>query len=191
MTTPELDPWADLRTTPTVPDAGELPEPPRVETGVGDVPLDRFGKPDRRTRAGRAAAGLPPKPAPPNKGTGRRGAAATTRKAPVAARGATDYRPGINNLGQMVAFGLSFAAPADAAAIMVHTPPIAEALNNLAAVKPDVAAVLDRLMSAGPYGEIMLAVTPLIVQIMVNHHAIPAGLMGTSSPDDLIKMVSS
>lgn len=190
MTTPELDPWADLRTTPTVPDAGELPEPPRVETGVGDVPLDRFGKPDRRTRAGRAAAGLPPKPAPPNKGTGRvrdRGG----RKAPAAARGATDYRPGINNLGQMVAFGLSFAAPADAAAIMVHTPPIAEALNNLAAVKPDVAAVLDRLMSAGPYGEIMLAVTPLIVQILVNHRAIPAGLMGSASPEDLIKLVSS
>jgi hypothetical protein len=137
-------------------------------------------KPDLRTREGRAAAGLPPKQGV--RGPGRPKGAGTRKPT----RTVTDYRPGINGIGQMVAFGLSFTSPVDAAAVMGHTPNIAEALNTLAAVKPEVAAVLDKLMSAGPYGEILMAVVPLVVQILVNHQRIPAGMLGSVPPDDLL-----
>lgn len=155
------------------------PPPP-----VQDKPLDL------RTREGRAAAGLPPKSPPPRPGAGPRPKRGTAGKTSPKTGGLTDYRPGINGIGQMLAFGISFGAPADAAAIMVHTPGIAEALNNLAAVKPEVAAVLDRLMTAGPYGEIMMAVVPLVVQILCNHNRVPAGMLGSVPADELIKMVS-
>lgn len=95
----------------------------------------------------------------------------------------TDYRPGILGILQLPAFALGAAGqlnPAlalDGAAISMHAPNIAEALNDLAADNPTVAAALDRILSAGPYGAIIGACLPLAFQIAANHKAIPDGMV--------------
>jgi hypothetical protein len=75
---------------------------------------------------------------------------------------------------------------ADAAAISVHAPPIASALNDLAHERPEVAAVLDRILQVGPYGIVIAAVAPLALQILCNHGGIPPGALGTTPPDKLL-----
>jgi hypothetical protein len=113
----------------------------------------------------RRKPGRPPKP----------GAA---RKPPARGR-ATDYRPGILGLAQVVAFPLTVAGryrpplALDGAAVATHAPDIAEALSVLAAERPEVAAALDRVLSAGPYGLLIGACVPLVAQIGVNHRRLP------------------
>lgn len=86
---------------------------------------------------------------------------------------APDYRPGINGFFQMVAVPLAFKAPADAAAVAHHGPQIAQALHDLAVERPEVAAVLERVLAVGPYGALIGATVPLVVQILHNHDVIP------------------
>jgi hypothetical protein len=142
-----------------------------------EIPLTKSGKPDGRSRAAREARGQQPT-AP-----GKKPTPAASRK------GARDYRKGIEGIGQLVAGGLMFVAPADAAAVILHTPPIAEAVNDLAAEDPRVAAILDKLLKVGPYGALLSAIAPLIVQIMVNHGKVPAGILGSETPDRLVSML--
>jgi hypothetical protein len=130
--------------------------------------VDEEGKP-RVTNAGK-----PMKKRGPRKGTApspRRATAprASTRK-PASG---TDYRPGILGLFQLAAVPLAFKAPADAAAVTHHAPPIADALNDLARERPEVAAVLEKVLSAGPYGALLAAVVPLGVQLLHNHDLMP------------------
>jgi hypothetical protein len=75
---------------------------------------------------------------------------------------------------------------ADAAAITIHSENIAEALDQLAHERPEIAAVLDRVLQVGPYGVLIAAVAPLALQILANHGAVPAGVMGTIPPGTLI-----
>ena len=152
--------------TESVMAAGPTPPPRKVD-----------GR-SREARAARAASGSPYKAPVPRKGPGGR-----------PARAKTDYRAGIEGIGQMAAFGLSFKSPADAAAVMIHTPPIAQAMADLANEKPEVAAILDRLLAAGPYAALLTAVTPLILQVLCNHGKMPAGLMGTVPPEQLVAML--
>jgi hypothetical protein len=161
--------------------------PPRINSEADpSVPRNADGSINKRTRAGRAAAGLPPKPGSPRPGAGR----ARNSRRQAAARQAVDYRQGIEGIGQMAAFVAGMTGnQADSAAIMGYTPGIAAAVNDLAQVKPEVAAILDRLMAAGPYGALIAAVSPLILQILCNHGKMPAGLMGTLPPDQLISQV--
>lgn len=117
----------------------------------------------------------------PMKKRGRvRGVTGPSRR-PAAAPGAggarkaagTDYRPGINGLFQMISVPLAFTAPADAAAVAHHGPLIADAVNDLARERPEVAAALERILSVGPYGALLAAVMPLAVQLLHNHGVIP------------------
>ena len=107
----------------------------------------------------------------------RKGTAPSPRRTSTAGRSTktsgTDYRPGINGLFQMIAVPLAFTAPADAAAVGHHGPQIAEALNEVAKERPEVAAALEKVLSAGPYGLLIAAVVPLGVQIAHNHGLIP------------------
>lgn len=138
-------------------EAPEAPQPPPVREPV-----------DITAPYGRFKNGTPRK-APV-------GSSKRTAKAPSAAKrptSITDYRPGLLGLAQLGAMALSFKAPADAAAITYHAPPIAEALNDLAAERPEVAAVLDKILAAGPYGALIAAVLPLGLQLAHNH-----GLLG-------------
>lgn len=106
----------------------------------------------------------------PRKGTAT---SPNRRTASAPKKGQTDYRPGINGMFQMATMPLAFKAPADAAAVLVHGPNISEALNELAKERPEVATVLERLLSVGPYGLLLSATIPLIVQILHNHNIIP------------------
>jgi hypothetical protein len=76
---------------------------------------------------------------------------------------------------------------ADAAAITVHAPAIAGALDDLAHEDPAAAAVLERVLQVGPYGALLAAVAPLVLQVLANHEAIPAGSLGTIPPTELIR----
>lgn len=140
------------------------------------VPLTKSGKPDGRSRAARAASGRAPQ-------------GPSQRRPPVKAPRSKDYRAGIEGIGQLAGGALFFVAPADAAAVMLHTPPIAAALNHLAQQDPRVAAMLDKLLAVGPYGALLAAVMPLVLQILTNHGKIPAGVLGTHTPDDLIAVI--
>lgn len=86
----------------------------------------------------------------------------------------TDYRPGIMGMFQLVALPLSFTSPLDAWAVGAHSPGIADALNDLAKERPEVAGALDRILQVGPYGAIIGAVLPLAVQVLANHGKVPA-----------------
>jgi hypothetical protein len=84
-----------------------------------------------------------------------------------------DYRPGINGIFQAICIPLSLTAPADAIAVSHHGPNIAKALNELAHERPEVAAALEKILAVGPYGAVVAATIPLVVQLMHNHGAIP------------------
>lgn len=86
-----------------------------------------------------------------------------------------DYAGAIRGLGQVVAGGLALAQqPLDAWAFATYTPPIAQAMHDLALAQPAVAAVLDKVLAVGPYGAVIAAGLPLIVQLLHNHKMIPA-----------------
>lgn len=148
------------------------------------------GTPNREPRAAarpRVAPAPGPAPAPAAKKAGQKKAAA-----------GPDYRGGVMGLLQVVSMPLMVAGAkndallADAATISIHGPVIATALADLAAERPEVAAVLDRVMSAGPYGALIAAVVPLAVQIAANHRAVPgpvASALGAQDPADLVGMM--
>lgn len=104
----------------------------------------------------------------------------------------TDYREGILGMLQIPAMGLALAGAknpvfaADSIVIQSYSPGIAEALNNLAHDKPEVAAALDRVLAVGPYGAIIAAVLPMAMQLLTNHGVIPAGIMGTVPVEQII-----
>jgi hypothetical protein len=101
------------------------------------------------------------------------GKAATSRSKKKAG---TDYASGIMGLFQMAAFGLSMAAGdknvpllADSVVISQHGPNVAQALDALAQERPEVAAVLDKVLAVGPYGLVLGALAPMVIQIASNH----------------------
>jgi hypothetical protein len=145
---------------------------------VTDLPPGR----DPDAPYGRRPDGTPRGKPGPKKSTGptpTRPAAAAPPKRPAAKKGTTDYRPGINGLLQIAAFPLALAGKArpvfalDAAAIAIHGPNVAEALNAIAQERPEVAAALDRILSVGPYGLLIGAVIPLVAQLGHNHGKLP------------------
>lgn len=110
----------------------------------------------------------------------------------------TDYREGIEGLLQLPAAALAVVGSqtdkqghlthpeflADASAIADAAPKIASAVSDLANDRPEVAAVLDKILKVGPYGALITAVLPLAAQILTNHRVIPAGLLGAKSLED-------
>lgn len=104
----------------------------------------------------------------------------------------TDYKTPILGLMQIPAGALAIAGMqkpvflADSAAITIHAEPIATALDQLAQERPEVAAVLDRILQVGPYGVLIAAVAPLALQILANHNVLPGGHMGTVPPQQLV-----
>jgi hypothetical protein len=130
---------------------------------------------------GRTKSGVPRrKPGRPSNNTGPGIPRPTKRASPkTAKKTVVDYRPGILGILQIPAFALGAAGQfnetfaLDGAALSMHAPGIAEALNELADSNPAVAAALDRILAAGPYGAIIGACLPLAMQIAANHKRIP------------------
>ena len=102
-----------------------------------------------------------------------------------------DYTEAVNGLFQLAALPLSFAAPADAWAITAYGPGISTALNDLAQERPEVAAVLDKVLQAGPYGALIAAIVPLVAQLLANHGLLPAGFFGTRSKEDILASLTN
>jgi len=111
----------------------------------------------------------------------------TRRKTTKKQVGVPDYEEGLNAVFQMVSWGLTMAGDrnemvlADGLAVAEHGPNIAGALNQLAQEKPEVAAVLDKVLAAGPYGLVVAAVSPLIMQISANHGVKVPGMKDAKS----------
>lgn len=114
----------------------------------------------------------------------------TTRKTQ---KTGVDYRPGIMGILQLPAAVLAVGGvnkpelAADAATLTIHSPNVAESLNELAKERPEVAAVLDRILSVGPYGLVIAAVAPMALQILANHDVVPSGVMGTVPKEALLQ----
>lgn len=108
-----------------------------------------------------------------------------------------DYRGGIMGLVQLttapllVAGARSDAALADAATLTTYGPGIADALHELALERPEVAAVLDRLLQAGPYGALLAACVPLGVQLAANHGLLPKQVYTALGGQDPKAMVAA
>lgn len=151
---------------------------------------------------GRKADGTPKRKPGPAKGTNPAPRATGGLAAPrptnrrknqtTRTRAATpNYRDGVAGLLQIPAFILASAGrlnPAleyDGIAVATHTPAIAEAVHAMALEEPRVAAVLDKILSVGPYGALLGAMVPLVAQIAVNHKKLPPGTLGTSEPEAL------
>lgn len=117
------------------------------------------------------------------------------RRAPSAEKGRKDYATPVMGLFQIPMAGFAIAGQrnprmlADARAMEFHCPRIAKEVDALANARPEVAAALERIMQVGPYGALIGATAPLILQILANHEVIPPGALGTtrlvleSSPD--------
>lgn len=103
-----------------------------------------------------------------------------------------DYDAAVRSMLQPVALVLAMAGmrnptlAADSVAVSSATPGLAAALAQLAAERPEVAAALDRLMRVGPYSALVAALVPLALQLATNHRIIPAGLLGTVTPEELV-----
>jgi hypothetical protein len=198
MTTATLDPTVEI----PLPDMSTEPAPAGVEhqhqeDAVADpeAPWGRTADGKPRAKPGRKPKGTPRSAAAPRKRT----SSAKPRK-----DDGPDYRPGLTALLQLPAFGLSMAARvvreekqrvaliADGMALKLHAPGIAEALHETAKQEARLAAILDRVLAAGPYGLIFAAVTPLVMQILANHRVIaPNPMMGVLPVEDLARAAES
>ena len=123
----------------------------------------------------------------------RRGASAPkakTAKKPKAK--GSPYRDSVLGLFQLVALPVaaaatrSDAAKADLITMDACAEPIAESVDSLAQSNEKVAQALDRLADVGPYGLVIAAVTPMILQIAVNHGRLAPGIAGTVDPAELL-----
>lgn len=165
--------------------------------------------PDSEAPWGRRADGTPrakPGAKPGAKPAGPRKAAAPgPRKAAGAARkpAGVDYRPALMGLGHLPVGIVSMAAKLirddrrrtavqlDAITVKVHLPGVAEAVNDIAQENAKVANALDRIVSVGPYGAVIAAVAPILLQCLVNHGQMdPNPSMGLLSADQLLAAVA-
>jgi len=152
--------------------------------------VEPFTGNDSSAPYGRKADGTPR--AKPGRRAGQPSGTGTRRRSTTTAREATDFETPLLGLFQLPAGVLAIAGmqrpvfAADAAAITVHAPNIASALNDLAHERPEIAAILERVLQVGPYGVLIASVAPLALQILANHGALPEGALGTIPQKQLI-----
>jgi hypothetical protein len=115
-------------------------------------------------------------------------AASSGRKPPPG----PDYRAGIRGILQMVAAPLAIAGmkrpdlAMDAATITLHADHVAEGVAEAALEIPQLQAILDRVMTVGPWGAAVAPVLALGAQLMANHGVIPPGTMGTLTREEIL-----
>jgi hypothetical protein len=93
---------------------------------------------------------------------------------------------GIFQIGQFAC--LAFGQFADAGAIGLHGPGMAQETVELADQNPKIAKYVDLLIEVGPYAGLIGAALPFIAQLMVNHGLFKAEAFanaGVVSPDSL------
>lgn len=170
---------ADFAAAPPI--AGPPPAAPYGMTRDGKP----RGKPGPKGGAAKKATSTktpagPPAPKPP--------AGSSARKS----TGETDYRPGLGGLfgtliGGIATAGLMKGDPAliaDAAAGANVEPVLSDMLSNLANQYTVVAAVLDKVLTIGPYAGGAVALVTFLGQVAVNHKRMPPGLIPGTMPAD-------
>lgn len=168
----DFDDLPDAQETPA---PNEIPAPPRNDEEPSQTDYMDMPAPYGRFKSGK------PRKTPPN---GTRKLKTTTRK-----KTAPDYEEGLNGFVQMAAFGLAIAGDknpvflADSVAVAEHGPNLSAALNGIAQERPEVAAVLDKLLAVGPYGLLIGAAAPLIMQVLSNHGV---KMPGVASAEDYV-----
>jgi len=81
----------------------------------------------------------------------------------------------------------------DAAALLYHGPAACQGLGKVCANDPRLAAIADKLITAGPYAEAILPVLAIGAQFSVNHGALPpqlAVMFGALPPEELLNRVA-
>lgn len=90
-------------------------------------------------------------------------------------------------LGMAARFNPTFAL--DSVAIKVHAVSVAQAVDSVAQEYDQVQAFIDAAGKATPASAILVALTPLVMQIAANHGALePMPEMGVYGPVDLLKV---
>ena len=175
----EMDVEADLASRFDMPAETEKP----INNEKQDAPWGLKADGTPRAKPGRKSS--------PGSGTTARRSTGSSRSR----KNQKDYRPAVTGLIQMVAFPLTMAGTAkpefalDGAALIVHSPAVADALHEIAINNPEVARVLESLMAVGPYGALIGAVIPLAIQICANHKILPSEVttnLGALPPEDLM-----
>ena len=117
----------------------------------------------------------------------------TTARASAPKRSIREERTeAINGLGQLAqAPLLATKQYADAGAIGLHWPGIAQEIATLAESQPVIANVVDPLIKVGPYTGLVMAILPFFIQIGVNHGRIAAGAMGTVPANSIAAQVEA
>lgn len=195
MTTTLDVPAAEFDGQETI-DIPGVPEPDEVGPVDPAAPYGRRvdgtpkAKPGRPLKARRNAAG-PKVPAPPARS---RAKAKSSASDPAKAYTAT-----VAGLLQPIALALSLAGQqtnspvlvADACAVTEATPGLSAAVGQLAADDDRIGALIDRIAKIGPYGALIGAITPLVLQVAANHgnravltFAAPMGVVG---PEELLE----
>lgn len=180
-------------------EASGAPTPSSQTEADADAPLGRNLDGSAKTsRRGRPRKAPGPTTSGAGPGTGRtkpRKAAAPPRSSSRSgprAKPRIDYKSSLDGLCQLVGVPLFFVSPLDAAALIVHQDELTTGLDQLANSDPRVAAILDRLLVAGPYGIVLAPVLKIGAQIAVNHNALPAEVgkfLGAVPPEILLQMV--
>jgi hypothetical protein len=154
----------------TAPDIAETVPDDALESS--DVKLNRDGSVRRK-----------PGPKPGSKRTPRRAPAPGLRVPSAGARKASsaDYRPAILGLMQIPQLALGLGAKLakneatkealvlDGMTVGIHAPNVAEALNTTAQTEQQLARILDKLSTVGPYSLVVMALLTPTVQILANH----------------------
>jgi len=126
--------------------------------------------------------------APPRKSSGSRGAPTAVKLADY--KSSVDKRTeGLNGLAQLgQGLLLMTGQYADAAAVGMHFPPVAAELAKIADSNETIAKPIDFLIEIGPYGALIEAAIPFVMQILANHRLIKIEAMlgsNVTSPEVL------
>ncbi len=98
----------------------------------------------------------------------------------------------ITGLAQLISIPLAImgtsndAYLADVVCINDSVPDIAEAIDAIAQRNERVQKVLTKAGQVGPYGMLLSALGPVIIQVMANHEMIPNNVGSTVSKDELL-----
>jgi hypothetical protein len=88
----------------------------------------------------------------------------------------------VDGIFQLAGMGFVMAGQfADAGAIDMHGHGVSVEVAELAAKNESIAKVTDSLLQIGPYAGLVVAVMPMVMQLLVNHKVIPAEKMPASS----------
>lgn len=157
---------------------------------AGDAPFGYLadGVTPRKSRAGR------PRGSSKKSAGSRPGGPTAPPRAPKAStsRSKTDYTDGITGMVHMAAMPLLAVSPLDAAALLNSANDIAHAVNITAQNRPEVAAMCEKIMTAGPYGLLIGALLKPVAQICENHGWLPAQVtrpLGAVPREDLADML--